>query len=81
MMTCDVACTACGRCAHDSTDELITMIDNLPVINYTKNHNTHTPIERCPTGAIIWLTENGDIVKGRDAKAIIRKSAKEVSFS
>jgi len=81
LMNCEVACTACGRCAHDSTDDLITMIDNLPVINYTKNHNTQTPIERCPTGAINWLTENGDIVKGRDAKAIIRKSAKEVSFS
>lgn len=78
---CEVACTACGRCAHDAQDDLITMKNNLPIINYNKNHNTRIPIERCPTGAIIWIAESGKIIKGRDAKTITRHSAKELDFS
>ena len=78
---CEVACTACGRCALDATDDLITMFDNLPVIDYAKNFHTQVPIKRCPTGAIVWLAENGDVIKGRDAKVTIRQSAKEIGYS
>jgi len=78
---CEVACTTCGRCAHDSINDLIIMQDNLPFIDYTQNHNTQTPIEHCPTGAIVWLVENGDVIKGQDAKVIIRQSAKEIGVS
>ncbi len=81
LMNCEVACTACGRCAHDAVEDLITMRDNLPVIDYSRNHHTQLPIKHCPTGAIVWLAENGDVIKGQDAKVIIRKSAKKVSFS
>ena len=38
-----------------------------------ENHRNQSPIERCPTGAIIWLDESGEIVKGRESKKIIRK--------
>ncbi len=51
---CEVACTACGRCAMDAPG-LITMENNLPVVDYTGKHATQQPIQRCPTGAIVWL--------------------------
>ncbi|MCP4702240.1 MAG: RnfABCDGE type electron transport complex subunit B, partial [Gammaproteobacteria bacterium] len=49
---CEVVCTACGRCAADAPEGLITIEDNLAVIDYTKNDlASKVPIERCPTGA------------------------------
>jgi Na+-translocating ferredoxin:NAD+ oxidoreductase subunit B len=71
---CAVACTGCGRCAS-VTPALITMVNNLPVIDYTKNAlATRAPIERCPTGAIVWIDETAGPVKGFGAKTITRKS-------
>lgn len=72
---CDVGCTACGKCAMDAGD-LIEMKNNLPVINYSKNHNTKKPIQRCPTGAIVWLEDSGAVIKGKESKKIIRRGAK-----
>lgn len=69
---CEVACTACGRCAMDAPGELVLMQNNLPVIDYHQNHSTRRPIERCPTGAIVWLDETGPVF-GREAKKVIRK--------
>lgn len=71
---CEVACTACARCAMDAPDELIKMVNNLPVVDYSKYHQTKVPIRRCPTGAIVWIDEKKGIVKGEFAKKIIRKS-------
>ncbi len=72
---CEVACTSCERCAVDSPEGLIEVRDNLAVINYSKNKlASKVAIERCPTGAIVWL-EKGQPVKGRDAKRVIRKEA------
>ncbi len=70
---CEVACTACGKCAMDAPGNLITMENNLPVINYSENHNTKDPIQRCPTGSIVWLDEKLGVVKGRESQKIIRK--------
>lgn len=71
---CEVACNACGRCAADSPEELISIVDNLAVIDYSKNElATRFPIERCPTGAIIWH-EKEQSAKGIEAKKIIRKT-------
>jgi Na+-translocating ferredoxin:NAD+ oxidoreductase RNF subunit RnfB len=70
---CEVACTACGRCALDAPSGLITMQNNLPVIDYAGPHQTRVPIERCPTGAIVWLDEVGGAIKGPAAKRVIRK--------
>ncbi len=69
---CEVACTACGRCAMDAPG-LIVMESNLPVIDYTRNHQTQAPIQRCPTGAIVWIDPVTGIVKGPAAKKIVRK--------
>jgi Na+-translocating ferredoxin:NAD+ oxidoreductase RNF subunit RnfB len=72
---CEVACTACGRCAADAPSDLVTIQNNLAVVDYTKNRlATATPIERCPTGAIVWLDDKKGALKGASAKKILRKS-------
>ena len=78
---CDVGCTACGKCAMDAEDNMITMVKNLPVINYSKNHKTQDPIQRCPTGAIVWLDDKDGIIKGKEAKKIIRKGSRNMGYS
>jgi len=72
---CEVACTACARCAMDAPG-LITMRDNLPVIDYTGSHATRTPIQRCPTGAIVWIDPKEGPQKGPAARKIVRKGAR-----
>jgi Na+-translocating ferredoxin:NAD+ oxidoreductase RNF subunit RnfB len=75
---CDVACTACGRCSTDAPEGLIHMKHNLAVIDYEKNGlASKVAIERCPTGAIVWLDKQG-VVKGFEAKKIVRKEALRV---
>ena len=82
---CTVACTACGRCALDSPDNLITMRNNLAVIDYTafKVHTEYKtikkPIQRCPTGAIVLLEADGRAEKGAAAAKIIRKEELQVT--
>lgn len=76
---CEVACTACARCALDAKNGLITMKNNLPVVDYTKDHNTTVPIQRCPTGAIVWLAESGEVIKGKESKQVLRKSPRPVA--
>jgi electron transport complex protein RnfB len=70
---CQVACTACGKCAMDAPGELITMVHNLPVVHYEQNQQSMDPIQRCPTGAIVWLDDEKGVVKGKEAKKIVRK--------
>ena len=70
---CEVACTACARCEMDAPSGLISMKKNLPVVDYSRQHKTRTPIERCPTGAIVWIDPKAGPVKGPEAKKIIRK--------
>jgi RnfABCDGE-type electron transport complex B subunit len=67
---CQVACTACGRCATDSP-ELIQMSHNLPVIDDSRPA-TAAATQSCPTGAIVWLDENLGALKGQAARKIIR---------
>jgi len=70
---CEVACTGCARCAADAPGGLITIKNNLAVVDYSKNAlATKLPIQRCPTGAIVWLEKN-TVIKGAAAKRIIRK--------
>lgn len=78
---CQVACTACGKCAMDAPGNLISMINNLPVVDYAKKHNTQAPIQRCPTGAIVWLDDKEGIIKGPEAKKIVRKGQRMEGFS
>ena len=75
---CEVACTACGRCAMDAPGDLITMKYNLPVVNYSAGRQTADPIERCPSGAIVWLEDDGSARRGRESRKIVRKGARPV---
>ena len=71
LLDCEVACTACARCAKDEP-EAVQMRNNLAVIDYDQPIETHRAIERCPTGAIVWWEPEGQIRKGPAAKKIIR---------
>jgi Na+-translocating ferredoxin:NAD+ oxidoreductase RNF subunit RnfB len=71
---CEVVCTACGRCAQDAPEGLIAIEQNLAVVDYSKNAlASSVAIERCPTGAIVWLDDRQGLVKGRDAKRVVRR--------
>ena len=53
---CSVACNACGRCVADAADGLIEMDDGLAVVDYDRIElENPNAVERCPTGAIVWL--------------------------
>ena len=75
LANCEVACTACERCAMDAPVGLIGMSNNLPVVDYTRPHNTRVPIERCPTGAIVWIDEKDGVTRGAAARKVVRHSA------
>jgi len=72
---CEVACTACGRCAVDGPTGLVSMRDNLPVVDYDRPHETKKPIGRCPTGAIVWIEPDGSVLKGDAAPRVLRHTA------
>ncbi|MCG5547643.1 RnfABCDGE type electron transport complex subunit B [Halorhodospira halochloris] len=75
MAQCEVVCTGCGRCAADAPEGLIRIERNLAVIDYEKNAlASPVAIERCPTGAIVWL-EGDKPRKGSGARKIIRKES------
>ena len=77
---CAVLCTGCGRCAADAPGGLITIENNLAVIDYSKNAlASRLAIERCPTGAIVWLEEGAGSQKGKEAKKIVRQEALPIS--
>lgn len=78
--SCAVACTACGRCTVDAAPGLISLQDNLAVIDYSKNHLARPlAIERCPTGAIVWLDDARGARKGAAARKIVRVEALPVA--
>ena len=53
---CSVACNACGRCALDAEDGLVEMADGLAIVDYERIElENPKAIERCPTGAIVWI--------------------------
>ena len=69
---CEVACTACGRCAMDAPG-LVRMQDSLAVVDYDRGRQDRAAIERCPTGAIVWFDPEAGPVKGAAARKIVRK--------
>jgi len=53
---CSVACNACGRCVVDAEPGLISMVSSLATIDYNQIElENPKAIERCPTGAIVWI--------------------------
>lgn len=54
---CKVACTACGKCVQDAAAGLISVASGVAVVNYDKITLAEPrAVERCPTGAIVWLS-------------------------
>ncbi len=78
---CEVACTACEKCVVDAPEGLIEIKNNLAVIDYQKYDRfdiDRTPIERCPTGAIVWIDNKLGTTRssiGREAKRSNRTDA------
>jgi Na+-translocating ferredoxin:NAD+ oxidoreductase RNF subunit RnfB len=71
---CEVTCTGCGRCAAYAPEGLITLRQHLAVIDYGKNGlASKLAIERCPTGAIVWLDDKRGVLRGAEARKIVRK--------
>lgn len=65
--TCKVACTACERCIRDAPNWL-ALEHNLPVsIKGGRGMPPRSAIDRCPTGAIVWI-ENGQAQLGTNAR-------------
>ncbi|WP_258104362.1 RnfABCDGE type electron transport complex subunit B [Marinoscillum sp. MHG1-6] len=73
---CEVGCTACGKCVVDAAPNLIEMINNLPVIDYGANRQGKEAIDRCATGAIVWLDEREGAIRGKESRKIIRQENK-----
>lgn len=53
---CSVACTGCKRCVQDAADGVIHMHHGVAVVNYDQIDKANPKaVERCPTGAIVWV--------------------------
>ncbi|CAG0939552.1 MAG: Electron transport complex subunit RsxB [Rhodocyclaceae bacterium] len=73
--SCEVACTACGKCVMDSEPGVMRLENNLAVVDYARNEGAaRRAIERCPTGAIVWFDNPNSPIKGAEAKKILRQN-------
>lgn len=52
MDACKNGCIGCGLCAKNCPNGAITMVDNLPVIDYSKCTNCLTCVSKCPRKSI-----------------------------
>ena len=51
-----MACTACGKCVQDAAPGLISVASGVAVVDYELIAQAEQrAVERCPTGAIVWL--------------------------
>jgi Na+-translocating ferredoxin:NAD+ oxidoreductase RNF subunit RnfB len=54
--SCRVACTACGKCVVDAAAGLVSVASGVAVVDYSLIAQAEErAVERCPTGAIVWL--------------------------
>lgn len=52
MEVCENSCISCGLCAKNCPKEAITMVDNLPIIDYTKCIGCGICVQKCPRDVI-----------------------------
>lgn len=83
---CSAACTACGRCAMDAPAGTVTMARGLPLLDTAalrraSDAAAREAIERCPTGAIVWITDAGEEIRGRAARPVVRRSVRPAAAS
>jgi Na+-translocating ferredoxin:NAD+ oxidoreductase RNF subunit RnfB len=83
LAACEVACTACGRCAADAPGA-VSMDHNLPHIDYATPPGEaigRAAIERCPTGAIVWVDNDQGDIKGPEATRVVREAARREAMT
>jgi RnfABCDGE-type electron transport complex B subunit len=83
LAACEVACTACGRCAADAPG-VVHMAHNLPQVDYAARPGEATAtaaIERCPTGAIVWIDDTRGDIKGAEAARVVRQAARREAMT
>lgn len=69
MNSCKVGCIGCGMCARNCPQKAITMVDNLPVIDYKKCTGCYTCVSKCPRKIIIKMGDcYMDIIEARKAE-------------
>jgi len=57
LASCNVACTACGKCVLDGAPGLISVASGVAVVDYARIADAEEgAVKRCPTGAIVWLS-------------------------
>jgi electron transport complex protein RnfB len=58
----------------DAAQGLIEIRNNLAIVDYASNRlAARDAIERCPTGAIVWLDEKRGTMKGAAARKILHQ--------
>ena len=75
LAACAVGCTACGKCAADAPGAVV-MRDGLAEVDHAARP-PRAAIERCPTGAIVWIEPGGRVARGRAAPRIVREAPLE----
>lgn len=55
MTACQNGCIACSKCARNCPEQAITMVDNLPVIDYSKCVSCGKCVTDCPRGTIKYV--------------------------
>lgn len=75
---CEAACIGCGLCAKDAAEGLIEITGNLAQIDFGRIEAANMDaIQRCPTGAIVWLDkEQGPIIGAKAVEARQKAAAK-----
>ena len=73
---CEVACTACGRCAFDSPDHVAIQNGLAVVTTPADRADADRAIQRCPTGAIVWLDPDRGPIHGPEAAPVLRRTTR-----